>query len=88
MSTADKEHLKCFAVKLGRLKDRIDVKFYLLGGHEILSLGSVPLGSLVLQEPDYGSGARAVPMSGAKDVTNTVISKATCMSFPLVGNPS
>lgn len=68
MSTANKEHLKCFAVKLGRLKDRIDVKFYLLGGHEILSLGSAPLGSLVVQEPDYGSGARSVPMSNAKDV--------------------
>ena len=54
-------HLGCFAVKRGAI-ERLDPKFIILGGHQKLSHSSVAsLGSLVMQEPDYGAPCRAVP---------------------------
>jgi type I restriction enzyme S subunit len=55
-------------VRRGDCHERIDVKFFVLGGHQHLSTETRSLGSLVSVEPEYGSGERAVPMTNATDV--------------------
>lgn len=60
---------QCFAVRRGEVKQRIDVKFILHGGHQTLAnVETVSLGSLTVQEPDYGSGSRAIAMQSPDDV--------------------
>src|SRR5436305_138231 len=57
---------RCFGVRRGELTGRIDAKYFAL--YKKLSNARFPLtslGSLVLEEPEYGSGARAA------DRTNT-----------------
>jgi len=61
--------LKCFAVRRGETKDRLDPKFILYGGHQtLLNVQTVTLGSLTVSEPEYGSGSRAVPMLSPNDI--------------------
>lgn len=50
------------------LNKRIDAKFYLLGGHKLDDTRFVSLGSLVLQEPDYGSSSKAIPKTNVTDI--------------------
>lgn len=60
---------QCFAVKRGDSKERIDPKFFLHGGHQTLSgLFSRAFGELVVCEPEYGSGERAIPLQQSNDV--------------------
>jgi type I restriction enzyme, S subunit len=59
---------KSFAVRRGDCHERIDVKFFVLGGHQYLTTETRSLGSLVVSEPEYGSGERAVPMASEADV--------------------
>jgi restriction endonuclease S subunit len=69
LSPAAADKLSCFAVRRGEVRDRIDPKFILHGGHQnIASLKIFPLGSLTVREPDYGSNIRAVPMSKPDEV--------------------
>ena len=42
------------------MKQRIDAKFFALGGVQALKTATMRLGSLVTQEPDYGTSATAV----------------------------
>jgi hypothetical protein len=59
----------CFAVRRGEIKERIDPKFILYGGHQkITGVPTATLGSLAIREPDYGSSVRAVPMESPDDV--------------------
>ncbi len=55
-------------MRRGGCHERIDVKFFLLGGHQHLTTQTRSLGSLVISEPEYGLGERAVPMSSDTDV--------------------
>jgi type I restriction enzyme M protein len=50
------------------LNKRIDAKFYLLGGHHLDNEDFVTLGSLVIQEPDYGTSSRATPKVNSTDI--------------------
>lgn len=60
---------KYFAVRRGALKERLDPKFILYGGHQLLkNARTSALGNLTVREPEYGSGARAVPMASPEDV--------------------
>ncbi|MBI5841250.1 MAG: restriction endonuclease subunit S [Chloroflexi bacterium] len=61
--------LQCFAVRRGKVIERIDPKFIYHGGHNKLGTGNEEkLGNLVVQEPDYGAAEKAVAMSSSNDV--------------------
>jgi hypothetical protein len=69
MSPAGQDKAQCFAVRRGEIKDRIDPKFVLYGGHQTLKdLPIAALGSLVVSEPEYGSAKRSVPLKSPDDV--------------------
>lgn len=52
----------CFAIRRGEA-ERLDPKFIIHGGHQALrGVRTATLGSLTLQEPDYGGPYRAVPL--------------------------
>jgi len=69
MSPAEPGKAQCFAVKRGDLKERLDPKFILHGGHQPLKgVHLVPLGELVVREPEYGSGERAIPIQSPADL--------------------
>lgn len=54
----------CFAIRRGET-ERLDPKFIIHGGHQALrGVRTATLGSLTLQEPDYGGPYRAVPLEG------------------------
>ncbi len=54
----------CFAIRRGEA-ERLDPKFIIHGGHQALhGVRTATLGSLTLQEPDYGGPYRAVPLEG------------------------
>jgi len=54
----------CFAIRRGEA-ERLDPKFIIHGGHQALrGVRTAKLGSLTLQEPDYGGPYRAVPREG------------------------
>jgi len=56
-------------VRRGELGVRLDPKFILYGGYQILlGIKTAMLGSLTLCEPDYGSGARAISMKSSDEV--------------------
>lgn len=55
-----------FAIRRGEITGRFDAKYFAL--HEQIASARYPLvalGALVREEPDYGSGARAVPRTSA-----------------------
>lgn len=61
--------MQCFAVKRGDSKERLDPRFVLYGGHQVLrGIPLSPLGQLVTREPDYGSGERAIPIKSSNNV--------------------
>ena len=69
LSPAGQVKAQCFAVRRGEIKDRIDPKFVLYGGHQTLKgLTIAALGNLVVSEPEYGSAKRAIPMKSPDDV--------------------
>ena len=54
---------QCFAVKRGEVVERLDPKFIIFGGHNLLKgVKTQNLGSLVIKEPESGSSEKAVPM--------------------------
>jgi len=61
LSPAEPAKAKCFAVQRGEMTGRIDSKYFALRETLAGRYPLIPLGTLVKSEPDYGSGARAIP---------------------------
>ena len=60
---------QCFAVGRGEVLQRLDPKFIIFGGHNLLKgVKTQKLGSLVIKEPEYGSSEKPVPMRHDNDV--------------------
>lgn len=58
----------CFAVRRSQLGERLDPKFIMFGGHNPISgTRMCSLGELIVEEPMYGLGARAVPVTSTSD---------------------
>lgn len=69
MSLANARGVTCFAVRRGEVRERLDPKFVVHGGHQTLAgVALRALGDLVVREPDYGSGQRAVARRSDDDV--------------------
>ena len=58
--TPDADELCLFAVKRGNIRKRFDVRFNVPKKNVESVIGKVKLGSLCLQEPDYGASAAAI----------------------------
>ena len=69
LSAPEESDKKVFAVKLGKIKrGRLDPKFALSKEQEAGTFHTTELGNLVTSEPEYGSGARAVPLRSPEDI--------------------
>ena len=64
-----KKKPQCFAVRRGEVLQRLDPKFIIFGGHNLLvGIKTQNLGNLVIKEPEHGSSEKAVPMRHENDV--------------------
>ena len=60
---------QCFAVRRGEVLERLDPKFIIFGGHNLLvGIKTQNLGNLVIKEPEHGSSEKAIPMQHENDV--------------------
>ena len=60
---------QCFGVRRGEVLERLDPKFIILGGHNLLvGIKTQNLGNLVIKEPEHGSSEKVIPMQHENDV--------------------
>ena len=60
---------QCFTVRRGEVSKRLDPKFIIFGGHNLLQgIKTQSLGELVIKEPEYGLSERAVPIQHENEV--------------------
>ena len=60
---------QCFGVRRGEVLERLDPKFIIFGGHNLLvGIKTQNLGNLVIKEPEHGSSEKVIPMQHENDV--------------------
>ena len=60
---------QCFAIRRGEVLERLDPKFIIFGGHNLLvGIKTENLGNLIIKEPEHGSNEKAIPMRHENDV--------------------